>query len=384
MILFFYAHSHTHPHMFMCSVKLTFDEAAAAVIDHARSPSVMVSSSSCEDSSNKQSTFIEMSEDLQEYWTIGDDGIVKSWSGPLLCYDMQGWKRVRGGFTRPTPPCPCQGMAIREPSRKFEWKPGMKDLVKEFLENHSASSAPCEHIANQLMLDGRWSDLDCPSKTQVKNFVQAHFSRKKQEEQHALSRRGKRSYIGFSLQWLKDEIRHRNMEVGRRKTAGCIKLLEQHDDEHENSLAEFHSPPVKESDPSDNTLLGLTAFRKSIESQAKSVPMLEWYKKECAYQNVVVGNRVRENGMSKLLHDHYLDHDGDVHRHDGDHIVDGEPIYNLGDNVQVLWKCKWYPATVIKCYKNHTWDVEYPPPADQVFCKRLPAALLRRPPNLSI
>ena len=90
---------------------------------------------------------------------------------------------------------------------------GMKDLIKEFLENHNASSAPCEHIANQLMLDGRWSDLDCPSKTQVKNFVQAHFSRKKQEEQHALSRRGKRSYIGFSLQWLKDEIRHRNMEV---------------------------------------------------------------------------------------------------------------------------------------------------------------------------
>ena len=57
----------------MCSVKLTFDEAAAAVIDHARSPSIMVSSSSCEDSSNKQSTFIEMTEDLQEYWTIGDD-----------------------------------------------------------------------------------------------------------------------------------------------------------------------------------------------------------------------------------------------------------------------------------------------------------------------
>ena len=59
-------------------------------------------------------------------------------------------------------------------------------------------------------------------------------------------------------------------------------------------------------------------------------------------------------------------------------------LYNLGDNVQVLCKCKWYPATVIKCYKNHMWDVEYPPPADQVFCKRLPTTLLRRPPNLSI
>ena len=97
IIICFYTHSH------VCSHKLTLDEATAAVIDHARSPSVMVSSSSCEDSSNNHSTFIVMSEDLQEHWTVGNDGIVKSWSGPLLCYDMKGWKRVQGGFTRPTP-----------------------------------------------------------------------------------------------------------------------------------------------------------------------------------------------------------------------------------------------------------------------------------------
>ena len=387
-----------HPHVYalptyVYSKKLTFNEAAAAVIEHARSPSTsvvvssspsvvvssspsVVVSSSCEDSSSKQLNFIAMTEELQEYYTIDDNGNVTSWRGPLVSYDMTGWKRVRGGFIRPTPACPCQGMAVREPSTKFEWKPGMKDLIRGLLENHNASSAPCEHIANQLMLDGRWSDLDCPSKSQVKNFVQAHFSRKKQDEQHALRRRGKRSYNGFSLTWLKDEILHRNMKAGRRKIAGCIKLLEQHDDEHEDSLTEFHCPPVIESNPSNNsTLLGFAGFRKSIESRPKCVPWLEWYRKECAYQNVEASNRVREMGMVKLLHAHYLEHDGYVKRHDGDHIVDGEPVHKLGDKVEVLWQGRWYPAIVIKSYTNHTWDVEYPPPADQVFCKRLPTAL---------
>ena len=117
---------------------------------------------------------------------------------------------------------------------------GMKDFIKGLLTNHNASSAPCEHISNQVMLDGRWSDLDCPSKTQVKNFVQAHFSRQKKSAEHALSRRGKRSYDGLSLTWLKAEVVHRGLHVGRNRSAVCIRLLEQHDDEHVGSLTRFH------------------------------------------------------------------------------------------------------------------------------------------------
>ena len=264
---------------------------------------------------------------------------------------------------------------------------GMKDLILGFLRNHTAASAPCEHIANQVMLDGRWSDLDCPSKTQVKNFVQSHFSREKQAQQHALSRRGMRSYTGLSLTWLKDEVAHRGMDVGRNKAPGCIRLLERHDDEHVGSLTKFHSTPVSESKSDDSNrndgLLGLTAFKKSIEDPRRDVPkedfipLLEWYIKECMYQNLRAGKRLRENGMSKLLHAHYLQHNGNVKRHDGDHIVEGEPSYKLGDKVEVLWKGRWYPAVVIKCYRNHTWDVKYPSGSDQVFCKRLPVSLLR-------
>ena len=220
----------------------------------------------------------------------------------------------------------------------------MKDLLLGFLRNHTAASAPCEHIANQVMLDGRWSDLDCPSKTQVKNFVLSHFSQKKKAAQHALSRQGKRSYTGLSLTWLKAEVVHRGMNVGRNKAAGCIRLLEGHDDEHVGSLTKFHSPPESESDGSNSnaSLLGMTAFKKSIEDPRRDVstedfiPFLEWYIKECAYQNVETGRRLREKGMVKLLHEHYLQQNGNVKRHDGDHIVDGEPTYKLGDKVQVL------------------------------------------------
>ena len=263
----------------------------------------------------------------------------------------------------------------------------MKDLVLGFLRNHTAASAPCEHIANQVMLDGRWSDLDCPSKTQVKNFVQSHFSQKKKAAQHALSRRGKRNYIGISLKWLKDEVVHRGLQVGRNKTAGCIRMLEQHDDDHADKLTKFHNTPIYESESggssSNADLLGMTAFKKSIENPRRDVstkdfiPFLEWYTKECAYQQLTIGRRLREKGMLKLLHEHYIQQNGNVKRHDGDHIVDGEPAYKLGDKVKVLWKGNWYPAIVIKCYRNHTWDVKYPPDADQVFCKRLPASLLK-------
>ena len=290
---------------------------------------------------------------------------------------MTGWRRVSGGFVRPDPACPCQGMVIRERTSKFEWKPGMKDLIQGYLTNHTAASAPCEHIADKLTLDGRWSDLDCPSKTQVKNYVQSHFTQKKQNAEHALSREGKRTYKGFSLPWLKAEVVHRGLEVGRKQAAGCIKLLEQHDDENEGSLAKFHADPETESSSNNKSLLGLTAFRKAIESGTSSIPRLEWYRKECSYQNIPTGRRLRELGMAKLLHKHYLERDGDVKRHDGDHTVSGESVHKVGDKVEILWKGRWYPAKVIRCYPNHTWDVEYPPSADQVFCKRIPSVLIK-------
>lgn len=110
--------------------KLTFDEAKAKVIAHARSPSNVVSCAGRDDSSlDQNANLISVDDGLEEYWTLGDDGIVKSWCGPLKSYDMTGWRRVRGGFIRPTPAYPCQGMAIRETSTKFEWKPGMNNKM---------------------------------------------------------------------------------------------------------------------------------------------------------------------------------------------------------------------------------------------------------------
>ena len=66
-------------------------------------------------------------------------------------------------------------MVIREPTTQFQWLTGMKDMVKELIVNHTASTAPCENIANKLALCGRWDDLQCPTKSQVRNFVSAHF-----------------------------------------------------------------------------------------------------------------------------------------------------------------------------------------------------------------
>ena len=110
--------------------KLTFDEAKAKVIAHARSPSNVVSCTDRDDSSLSQSAnLFPVDDGLEEYWTLGDDDIVKSWCGPLKSYDMTGWRRVRGGFIRPTPAYPCQGMAIREISTQFEWKTGMNNNI---------------------------------------------------------------------------------------------------------------------------------------------------------------------------------------------------------------------------------------------------------------
>ena len=369
--------------------KLTFSEAATRVCSHAKSPSTTVTCSStpCGGGRNNTSDVVRINTGLEEYYTVGDDGIVKSWEGPLLPYDMTGWRKVTGGFVRPRPACPCRGMGIRESTTKFEWKEGMKELIRELLVDHTASSAPCEYLANQVMNDGRWSDLDCPSKAHVKNFVQAHFSKHKQAAEHALRRQGKRSYSGLPLKWLKDEVIHRGLEVGRRQISGCIKLLEKHDDEHEGSLSKYHCAPPDSSESVTTSFrpVGFARFKTLIESsrlqKSKKVPKHEWYTKECAYQEIETGRRLREAGMIKLLHQHYNEHSGDVKRHDGDHVVDVHPVYAERDNVQVLWRGKWYEATVLKCYPNNTWDVQYPlEKSDQDFSTRLPAGLLRSPP----
>ena len=365
--------------------KLTFGEAASRVCSHAKTPSVVVSDPvTCEGRDADMSQVVSLGDGFEEYFSVGDDDIVESWSGPLLPYDMTGWRKVSGGFVRPLPSCPCRGMCIRETTVKFEWQKGMKELILELLTDQTASSAPCEYIANQLMLDGRWSDLDCPSTSRVKNFVQAHFSRHKQAAKRALSRKGKRSYDGLPLQWLKDEVTHRNMTVGRRQIPGCIKLLEQHDDDNEGKLSKYHCPPPSASSGSVSTgsrAIGLAAFRSLIEKhrQAKSklIPKREWYVKECAYQDIEPGRRTREAGMIKLLHKHYNTQAGIVKRHDGNHTVNSGKPYKLNDQVEVLWKGSWWPAIVIKCHSNNTWDVEYPVGNDQVFCTRLPCPLLR-------
>ena len=362
---------------FKTTKKLTFTEAATEVIKHAKSPSF----APCTNDNNVHSEsggFVAVSEDLKSFYTLNPDGVVESWSGPLVVFDMTGWQQVKGGFIRPRPKCPHQGLAIRESSTKFEWLPGMKDLVREKLKKHTASSAPCESIANAVAMDGRWSDLECPTKSQIKNFAMSHFSKKKKAAQHALDRQGKRCYVSFSFAWLKKEVEHRGMRVGNRKATGYIKLLENHDDENEGKLTKFHSVKDVHSEQTTSSRLGLTAFKKAIQSRPTNVPWMEWYQKECVYQHIEISARLREPGMCKLLHKHYLEQDTIVKRHDDDHTADDPPAHSLGDKVEVFWHAKWYPATVIKCYPNNTWDVKYPPPADQVYCSRLPAGLLRK------
>ena len=345
--------------------KLTFNEAAQAVIKHAKSPSMCTV---CEDQDGVDAhthDFVVVGEQLQKFYRH-------------VAYDMAEWRQVKGGIRRPRPKCPSQGMGIREPSVKFDWKPGMKEIVEQQLVNHTANSVPCESIAQTVAMDGRWSDLFCPSKTQVKNFVMAHFARKKKAAQHALEREGKRSYTQFSLSWLKKEVVHRGLKVGNRRVPGCTKLLEDHDDQNEGKLTKYHS--ATDDNEVEAPILTYGRFKKSVESRKRySVPLIEWYRKECAYQEITVGSRQREGGMCRLLYQHFLNHGGPaVKRHDDDHTVVGTPTYALHDEVEVFWKGKWYAATVIKCYPNHTWDVRYPPDSDQVFCTRLPSSLLRK------
>ena len=360
--------------------KLTFTQAASIVTKHAKDSASMV----CTPCTNNNHIvdnaggFVAVGENQKKFYTLNSEGVIETWHGPLVVFDMKGWRKVKGGFVRPRPQCLHQGMAIREPSTKFEWLPGMKELVRKKLANHTASSAPCESIANAVVMSGRWSDLACPSKTQIKNFATAYFTKKKKDAQHALERQGKRCYNAFSFHWLKKEVEHRGMQVGNRKSPGCIKLLEQHDDEHEGNLTKLHS--TKDSHQQQTTShMTFAQFKKQIQSHTPTVPWLEWYQKECVYQGIEITRRLREQGMSKLLYKHYLAQDTVVRRHDDDHTVEDEaPAHTLGDEVEVFWQNKWYPATVIKCYPNNTWDVKYPPPADQVYCTRLPAGLLRR------
>ena len=359
--------------------KLTFSEAATRVVKHGKAPSMVCTPCAEGNIHSEGRGFVTVGEDMKNFFNLNSEGIVTSWSGPLQLYDMKGWRQREGGFVRPRPQCPNQGMAIREPSSVFEWLPGMKDLVREKLIHHTASSAPCENIANAVAMDGRWSDLVCPTKTHIKNFVMSYFTKKKKAAEHALERQGKRSYNSFSLMWLRKEVEHRGMVVGRRKKPGCIKLLEDHDDENEGNLTKYHS--IEDSYPKSTKQLGYAAFRKSIESREKprSIPWLEWYQKECVYQQLEITARLREGGLCKLLYKHYrAQQDTIVKRHDETHTVDGTPAYALGDKVDMFWKRKWYPATVIKCYPNHTWDIQYPPDADQVYWSRLPAGLLRK------
>ena len=355
--------------------KLKFSEAAAAVVKHAKAPSMKCAPCAPSDLSRGGGGNVVLQlEGLEQHYVLGDDGAVKTWSGPLLSYDMRGWLPVKGGFVRPRPACYARGMAIREPTTQFQWLSGMKEMVEGLIVNHTAATAPCENIANKLAMCGSWDDLLCPTKSQVRNFVSAHFARMKKVAEHAVARQGKRSYVGFSLQWLKKEVEHRNLTVGRRQRKGCIELLEKHDDENENELATYHRANDYQDEP---VRLGFTAFRRSIESDLKGVPLLEWLTKECAYQEIETTARLREAGLARLLFNQYLQSEEQILRHDGTHDVGVDNEYRKGDKVEVFWRKKWYGATVTRAYPNNTWDVLYPPPSDQIFCKRLPAALLR-------
>lgn len=105
--------------------KLTFKEVALKVCEHAKSPSMACTPCEGHDVHTHDDNLVFISEENQQFYKLNSEGVVESWSGPLVVYDMTGWRKVKGGFRRPRPQCLSRGMAIRESSVKFEWLPGM-------------------------------------------------------------------------------------------------------------------------------------------------------------------------------------------------------------------------------------------------------------------
>ena len=83
--------------------KLTFDEASARVIKHAKSPSMVCSPCEAQDDHACGDNLVTVSENQSKFYKLNSTGVVESWSGPLVTYDMTRWTKVKGGFRRPRP-----------------------------------------------------------------------------------------------------------------------------------------------------------------------------------------------------------------------------------------------------------------------------------------
>ena len=70
--------------------KLIFSEAAAAVVKHAKAPSMKCAPAPSDLSRGGGGNVVLQLEGLEQHYVLGDDGTVKTWSGPLLSYDMRG------------------------------------------------------------------------------------------------------------------------------------------------------------------------------------------------------------------------------------------------------------------------------------------------------
>ena len=88
---------------------LTFTEAAAMVVKHAKEPSMTCAP--CTDGNVYSDTggFVAVSEDLKNFYTLNSEGVVESWNGPLVVYDMTGWRKSKGGSL-----CPDHNVQVRE------------------------------------------------------------------------------------------------------------------------------------------------------------------------------------------------------------------------------------------------------------------------------
>ena len=212
--------------------KLTFSQAASAVMDVAKSCSAFVVNLN-EDSEQMRGVVITRPSSAQrEHFTFDKKtGLILTWDGPLRMYNMCGWRWDASNdcFNRPLPLPPRRGFATRERSLKFNWQRGMKDFVRERIVGHTALTAPYADILFKMMgHQPSWSDLTVPTLAVLKNFVRTELNKNKQDATHALARRGKRSYHGCSRDWLRAEVLNRGLQPGRKGfilTLTCMVLI---------------------------------------------------------------------------------------------------------------------------------------------------------------
>ena len=321
-----------------------------------------------------------------KFFTTSDNGVVTDCTGWLAGFDTRGWIFNENEFVRPRPRPPRRGFATRESIVKFEWTDDMRNFVMERCTGHDAAKDVAHaSILDDMLHSGRWSDLLCPSLKQIRNLCNSFFAKKKAAAAHALQRAGKRSYRNYSLKWLKAECRSRELRVGGNGVPGCIKMLEQHDDDQfYNVNVDSRNPLCKLHQIEDYPQEDVLTFARFKSGQQQSVvPQLEWLQKECAYHNLSVGQK-KESGLWKLLYDNYLDNpSSQENRHDSDHQSTTPLHYKLDEVVQVHYQGKWYRAVVSRVYKNDTYDVDYSN-GDTYFNTRLPITLLRSTVIMSV